>query len=71
MFVFGSHRRSRRPNLLPMIDIIFLLLIFFMLATRFGTAAMFEVTTSRTSDDYQGPPRLVEVGQNSFAPERV
>ena len=36
MFAFASHRPRRKPSLTPMIDVVFLLLVFFMLASRFG-----------------------------------
>lgn len=36
MFAFGSPPPRRRPSLTPMIDVIFLLVVFFMLAARFG-----------------------------------
>ncbi len=37
MFSFAPPRPSRRrPNLTPMIDVVFLLLVFFMLASQFG-----------------------------------
>jgi len=52
----------KRPSLTPMIDVVFLLLVFFMLAARFGTDVVIDLTTSGTTSpatDYQGPPRLV------------
>jgi len=36
MLSLAEPRRARRPNLTPMIDVVFLLLVFFMLASRFG-----------------------------------
>ena len=39
MFHFAPARRSRKPSLTPMIDVVFLLLVFFMLAARFGRQA--------------------------------
>lgn len=56
-----THTRHR-PSLTPMIDVVFLLLVFFMLAARFGTDMVINLTapganTSQTN--YQGPPRLV------------
>lgn len=52
----------KRPSLTPMIDVVFLLLVFFMLAARFGTDVVIDLTTSGTASpatDYQGPQRLV------------
>lgn len=56
-----THTRHR-PSLTPMIDVVFLLLVFFMLAARFGTDMVINLTTSSDATspaDYQGPPRLV------------
>ncbi|WP_296645235.1 ExbD/TolR family protein, partial [Roseinatronobacter sp.] len=36
MFAFEDTRPTRKPSLTPMIDVVFLLLVFFMLASRFG-----------------------------------
>lgn len=44
-----------------MIDVVFLLLIFFMLAARFGTEGAIDLTASGGAGVYEGPPRLVEV----------
>lgn len=45
-----------------MIDVVFLLLVFFMLASRFGQDMEINLPLSAASDRaYQGPPRLVEV----------
>ena len=35
MFTFEEPHKVRRPSLTPMIDVVFLLLVFFMLAARF------------------------------------
>jgi biopolymer transport protein ExbD len=48
-------------SLTPMIDVVFLLLIFFMLAARFGLEGSIELTAGRSGAEYRGPPRLVEV----------
>ena len=55
-------RRARRPSLTPMIDVVFLLLVFFMLASRFGSEAAIPLVSGQAgaSDDL-GPPRLVDV----------
>ncbi len=55
-------RRSRRPSLTPMIDVVFLLLVFFMLAARFGTDLALETRLGGGGGDgYSGPPRLISV----------
>ncbi|MCL3882320.1 biopolymer transporter ExbD [Marivita sp. GX14005] len=53
----------RRIGLTPMIDVVFLLLVFFMLAARFGvTEAIPLALPGGTAAAYEGPPRLVSVG---------
>lgn len=44
-----------------MIDVVFLLLVFFMLASRFGLDAVLPVPLAGAGTGYSGPPRLVEV----------
>ncbi|WP_413720631.1 ExbD/TolR family protein [Silicimonas sp. MF1-12-2] len=53
--------RLRRMALTPMIDVVFLLLIFFMLAARFGQEGTIEISAGGQGTVYDGPPRLVEV----------
>lgn len=54
--------RRRRIGLTPMIDVVFLLLVFFMLAARFGVTDAIPVTLSGgAAQPYDGPPRLVTV----------
>ncbi len=78
--VFASPRRARRrPSLTPMIDVVFLLLIFFMLAARFGGGEAAALNGAGTGTGrWQGPPRLVTVALGSvrlngreLAPEAV
>ncbi len=58
----GRARRSRRPSLTPMIDVVFLLLVFFMLASRFGNEEAIKVAGGQAgTGSYEGPPRLVDV----------
>ncbi len=56
-----TSRPRRRPNLTPMIDVVFLLLVFFMLAYRFGADAMVPLPLASAGGDYTGPPRLIDV----------
>lgn len=65
MFAFGAPRPRRRPSMTPMIDVVFLLLVFFMLAARFGTTLDIPIA-SLGSDSYSGPPRLVDVGSDTL-----
>lgn len=65
---FGPRRRSRKPSLTPMIDVVFLLLVFFMLAARFGTEGALDLALAAPgpAGDWQGPPRLVEVAPDGL-----
>lgn len=59
---FSAAPVRRKPSLTPMIDVVFLLLVFFMLASRFGQEMEIPLPLSAASDrPYEGPPRLVEV----------
>ena len=56
--------RRRRPSLTPMIDVVFLLLIFFMLVARFGIDKVIDINLPSAlgqSSQYEGAPRLVEI----------
>ena len=63
MFSLGQTQPRRRPSLTPMIDVVFLLLVFFMLAAKFGAEGAVSLTTGGSAAQWQGAPRLVE-----FAP---
>lgn len=67
MFVFAPPRRSRRPSLTPMIDVVFLLLVFFMLASQFGKDASVRLSGAGAGDIYSGPPRLVDISADTLA----
>lgn len=56
---FPAARRRRRPSLTPMIDVVFLLLVFFMLAARFGTDTQIALKTGGQGGEWSGPPRLI------------
>ena len=62
MFAFDAPRTRRKPSLTPMIDVVFLLLVFFMLAARFGLDTSLPLLTAGSGEAYSGPPRLVDVG---------
>ncbi|MGY6694489.1 MAG: ExbD/TolR family protein [Roseinatronobacter sp.] len=67
MFRFAAPRPTRRPSLTPMIDVVFLLLVFFMLAARFGQdVGLALATAGGVGTEYQGPPRLVEFDDSSL-----
>ena len=63
MFAFDIPRSPRRPSLTPMIDVVFLLLVFFMLASRFGmeTSLPLHMAGQGASETYSGPPRLIDI----------
>jgi biopolymer transport protein ExbD len=48
-----------------MIDVVFLLLVFFMLAARFGQTGAIPLSTGGVGA-YDGPPRLVEIAPNGL-----
>jgi biopolymer transport protein ExbD len=53
--------RRRRPNLIPMIDVMVLLMVFFMLASRYGGDHGLPLQMAGAAAGYTGPPRLVQV----------
>jgi biopolymer transport protein ExbD len=62
MLELTQQTRRRRIGLTPMIDVVFLLLVFFMLAARFGVTDAIPVKLSGGgTQSYEGPPRLVTV----------
>lgn len=51
-----------------MIDVVFLLLVFFMLAARFGLDVAIELPLAAASDQpYEGPPRLIDISPDALA----
>lgn len=61
-FHFSQARPRRRPSLTPMIDVVFLLLVFFMLAARFGQEGSLDLRIAGSGNAaWQGPPRLVQI----------
>ena len=64
MIQLNTISRRRRPSLTPMIDVVFLLLIFFMLVARFGVDKVIDINLPSALDQntqYEGAPRLVEI----------
>ena len=66
MFSFATLQPRRRPSLAPMIDVVFLLLVFFMLASQFGRDAALPLIVGGEGAAYVGPPRLVQIGEESL-----
>ncbi|NIZ08395.1 biopolymer transporter ExbD [Pseudooceanicola sp. HF7] len=60
-FLSTTPRPRRKPSLTPMIDVVFLLLVFFMLASRFGTDQVLPLPLASAGQGYEGPPRLVDI----------
>lgn len=58
---FGTPRPKKRHSLAPMIDVVFLLLVFFMLASQFGRDRMVPLVMPGGGQPYEGPPRLIRV----------
>ncbi|NBD30114.1 MAG: biopolymer transporter ExbD [Alphaproteobacteria bacterium] len=62
MFSFAADRAPRRPSLTAMIDVVFLLLIFFMLTAQFTRDHALTLRPGGgAAADYSGPPRLVAI----------
>ncbi|MEM6577395.1 MAG: biopolymer transporter ExbD [Pseudomonadota bacterium] len=61
MFEFAAPRTRRKPSLTPMIDVVFLLLVFFMLAAQFGREGALNLSGASGASAYEGPPRLITV----------
>ena len=64
MIELNTISRRRRPSLTPMIDVVFLLLIFFMLVARFGVDKVIDINLPSAlgqNAQYKGAPRLVEI----------
>ena len=53
--------RRRLVSLTPLIDVVFLLLVFFMLASRFSIENELSLAAAGSGGGYQGPPRLIGV----------
>lgn len=61
-FELGHTPARRRLSLTPMIDIVFLLIVFFMLAAGFSPDMRLTVSAgSAGGAAYSGPPRLIDV----------
>jgi len=63
MIRLTAPRARRRLSLTPMIDVVFLLLVFFMLVARFGAEGGVRLDLAGAGGDaaYSGPPRLIDV----------
>ncbi|MCX7645916.1 MAG: biopolymer transporter ExbD [Rhodobacteraceae bacterium] len=66
-FAFRARPARRRPNLTPMIDVVFLLLVFFLVAARFAPEGAIRLARPGGSAPWEGAPRLVEVSPGGLA----
>ena len=67
MFESEYHSKRRRIGLTPMIDVVFLLLVFFMLAARFGGMTQVPLSAATSgSAAYEGPPRLLSLSERGI-----
>ncbi len=66
MFSFAIPRPRRKPSLTPMIDVVFLLLVFFMLASQFGHDKALPLSAAGGDGSYTGPPRLIDIGADDL-----
>lgn len=58
----------RRPSLTPMVDVVFLLLVFFMLAARMGAEVALPVSGGAGGTaEWSGPPRLIDIRPATLA----
>lgn len=61
-FTEPAPARVRRTNLTPMIDVLFILVVFFLLAARFAPEGALPVAAAGAgAAAWEGPPRLVTV----------
>ncbi|ESW60602.1 MAG: indolepyruvate ferredoxin oxidoreductase [Rhodobacter sp. CACIA14H1] len=68
MRIAALPRRRRRLNLTPMIDVVLLLLVFFMMVSRFGGMQGMPLAVAGSGGGaWSGPPRLVSLGADGVA----
>jgi biopolymer transport protein ExbD len=62
-----ARRPRRRINLTPMIDVVLMLLVFFMMVSRFGGTQGIGLTmASGQGAAWSGPPRLVDIAADGL-----
>ena len=68
MFDFQQSFHRRRPSLTPIIDVVFLLLVFFMLASTFNVDQKVSLLSEIVygSSQYDQNPRLIEIKSNKL-----
>ncbi len=65
-FDLRNPAERRGIGLTPMIDVVFLLLVFFMLVSRFDRPVAIELGALGSGTGEQNAPRLVDVGQTDL-----
>ena len=68
MFDFQQSIHRRRPSLTPIIDVVFLLLVFFMLASTFNVDQKVNLLSEIVygSSQYDQNPRLINIKNNNL-----
>ena len=68
MFDFQQSFHRRRPSLTPIIDVVFLLLVFFMLASTFNVDQKVNLLSDIVygSSKYDQNPRLIKIKSNKL-----
>ena len=68
MFDFQQSIHRRRPSLTPIIDVVFLLLVFFMLASTFNVDQKVNLLSEIVygSSQYDQNPRLIQIKSNNL-----
>lgn len=66
MFDFSTDAAPRRLGLTPMIDVVFLLLVFFMLTAQFTRDLSLPLQRGQAGAGYEGAPRLLRVGPDAL-----
>lgn len=67
MRIAAPRPRRRLVSLTPMIDVVFLILVFFMLASKFTTERALPISAAGTAlSQWEGAPRLIEI-----TPQRI
>ncbi len=61
MLSLSPHKRRKKISLTPMIDVVFLLLVFFMLSTKLNKDTAIQIGGAGHAGIYQGPPRLITI----------
>jgi biopolymer transport protein ExbD len=68
MIRLARHKPARRPGMVAMIDVVFLLIVFFMVAARLDRPEALPLSVATGgAGGWQGPPRLIELAGTGLA----